>query len=53
MAIPEKNDDECCQVKVDLCGEAKLRVKEKQQELKAAKLPYGKKYAIIKLILGK
>jgi hypothetical protein len=53
MAIPEKKDDECCQVKVDLCGEAKRIVKLKQDELKAAKMPYGKEFAIVKLILGK
>ena len=53
MAIPEKNENECCQVIVDLCGEAKKIVKEKQKELKEAKLPYGKSFAIVKLILGK
>lgn len=53
MAIPEKNDDECCKVNVDLCGEAKKIVKAKQQELKMAKLPYGKSFAIVKIILGK
>lgn len=53
MAIPEKGDDECAQVKVTLCGESKKIVKAKQRELKEAKLPYGKEYAIIKLILGK
>lgn len=53
MAIPEKADNECSQVKVTLCGETKLIVRAKQKELKAAKLPYGKEYAIIKLILGK
>jgi hypothetical protein len=53
MAIPENPEGECSQVKVDLCGEAKRLVMAKQQELKLAKMPYGKQYAIIKLILGK
>ena len=53
MAIPEKPETECSQVKIDLCGDAKRIVKAKQDELKSLKMPYGKEFAIIKLILGK
>lgn len=53
MTIPRKRDDECSQVKVDLCGEVKRKVLDKQEELKAAGLPYSKEQAIKKLILGK
>jgi len=54
MAIQRKADDECSSVMVDLCGEAKAKVLDKQKEMEAKGFPRpGKALAIIKLILGK
>ncbi len=54
MPITPKSDDECTTVQVELCGESKKKVLEKQKELKKKGHPKpGKAIAIKKLILGK
>lgn len=54
MPIPKKADDECSTVQVELCGESKKKVLEKQKELNKKGFPrVGKALAILKLILGK
>lgn len=54
MPIVPKSDNECSSVQVELCGEVKQKVLEKQKELKQKGHPKpGKAIAIKKLILGK
>lgn len=54
MPIKKKADDECSSVQVELCGEVKAKVLEKQKQLKKRGHPKpGKAIAIKKLILGK
>lgn len=54
MPIDKKSDDECSSVQVELCGEVKAKVLDKQNELKEKGHPKpGKAIAIKKLILGK
>lgn len=54
MPIKEKADDECTKVQVNLCGESKKKVLDKQKELNKKGFPrVGKALAILKLILGK
>lgn len=54
MPIIPKADEECTTVQVELCGESKKKVLDKQKELKKKGHPKpGKAIAIKKLILGK
>lgn len=50
MAIPEKNIDDCTQVKVDLCKEIKKRVIEKRDEIRSKGMTCSKEKAIKEII---